>query len=316
MARQNRYYRHSRLAQLRAFCHAVREGGISKAAEKLELAQPTVSLQIQALEQELGEILLERRGPRIQPTPAGQALYELAVPLVQGMDTLPQALADRFGNLNSGEINIATGESTLLYLLPGYVREFADQYPGIHLRLHNVTGRNGMAMLRSDEVDFAVGSLFDVPDDMVYKSLFTFESMLITAMDHPLVDLPQITLKDIAEYGLILPPQNLSTWRRVDQVFRANKLKYRVRLEVGGWEVIKRYVEEGLGISIVTSICLRQSYRLRAFSLRAYFPKRTYGVVYRRGKFLTPQARRFIELMDKRFFSSDDAGTATHADPV
>lgn len=310
MARQTRYYRQSRLSQLRAFCLAVKEGGISKAAEKLELSQPTVSLQIQALEQELGEVLLERRGPRIHTTPAGAALYELAVPLVEGMDTLPQALADKFGNLNSGEVNIATGESTLLYLLPAYVREFADQYPGVHLRLHNVTGRNGLAMLRSDEVDFAVGSLLEVPEDMVYKSLFTFESKLITAMDHPLVELPQITLEDISKYGLILPPQNLSTWRRVDQVFRSHKLNYQVRLEVGGWEVIKRYVEEGLGISIVTSICLRQSYRLRAFSLREYFPQRTYGIVYRRGKFLTPQARRFIELIDKRFFVDDDAASA------
>ncbi|MGH8372137.1 MAG: LysR family transcriptional regulator [Gammaproteobacteria bacterium] len=307
MPRPTRYYRQNRLAQLRAFCHAVKEGGISKAAEKLDLAQPTISLQIQALEQELGEVLLERRGPRIQPTPAGLALYELAVPLVAGMDTLPQALADKFGNLDSGEINIATGESTLLYLLPAYVRDFADRYPRIHLRLHNVTGRNGLAMLRADEVDFAVGSMFEVPDDMVYKALFTFDTMLITAMDHPLVELPQVTLEDIAEYGLILPPQNLSTWRRVDQVFRAHKLKFNVRLEVGGWEVIKRYVEEGLGISIVSSISLRQSYRLRAISLKEYFPKRTYGVVYRRGKFLTPQARRFIELMDKRFFSDDGA---------
>ena len=305
MARKHRYYRQSRLSQLRAFCLAVKEGGISKAAEKLELSQPTVSLQIQALEQELGEVLLERRGPRIQATPAGVALYELAVPLVEGMDTLPQALADKFGNLNSGEVNIATGESTLLYLLPAYVREFADQFPGVHLRLHNVTGRNGLAMLRSDEVDFAVASLLEVPDDMVYKSLFTFEPKLIPAMDHPLVELPEVTLEDIAEYGLILPPQNLSTWRRVDQVFRSHKLNYQVRLEVGGWEVIKRYVEEGLGISIVTSICLRQSYRLRAFSLREYFPQRTYGIVYRRGKFLTPQARRFIELIDKRFFTDD-----------
>src|SRR5690348_10254638 len=189
MVRSARHYQHNRLAQLRAFCHAVKEGSISKAAEKLELAQPTVSLQIQALEQELGEILLERRGPRIAPTPAGLALYELATPLVQGMDTLPQALADKFGRLDSGEINIASGESTLLHLLPPYVRQFAEAYPGIHIRLHNVTGRSGLAMLRADEVDFAVGSLLEVPDDMLYTPLFTYEPMLITAVDHPLAGL-------------------------------------------------------------------------------------------------------------------------------
>src|SRR5579872_4759772 len=224
MSRSPRQHSHSRLAQLRAFCHAVKAGSISKAAEKLELAQPTVSLQIQALEQELGEILLERRGPRIAPTPAGLALYELATPLVQGMDTLPQALADKFGRLDSGEINIASGESTLLHLLPPYVRQFAEAYPGIHIRLHNVTGRNGLAMLRADEVDFAVGSLLEVPEDMVYKAMFNFEPMLITAVDHPLVKLPRPTLEDIAPYGLILPPQFLSTLRRVSEVFRKHGL--------------------------------------------------------------------------------------------
>lgn len=300
MIRSARHYQHNRLAQLRAFCHAVKEGSISKAAEKLELAQPTVSLQIQALEQELGEILLERRGPRITPTPAGLALYELATPLVQGMDTLPQALADKFGRLDSGEINIASGESTLLHLLPPYVRQFAETYPGIHIRLHNVTGRSGLAMLRSDEADFAVGSLLEVPEDMVYKAMFNFEPMLITAVDHPLVKLTRpITLEDIAPYGLILPPQFLSTWRRVSEVFRKHELEYNVRLQVGGWEVIKRYVEEGLGISIVTSICLRQSYRLRTFPMRRYFPERSYGVVHRRGKFLTPQSRRFIDALER-----------------
>ena len=299
MSRSSRHYRHNRLAQLRAFCHTLKEGSISKAAEKLSLAQPTVSLQIQALEKELGEILLERRGPRIAPTPAGLALYEIAVPLVQGMDTLPQALADRFGKLESGELNIASGESTLLHLLPGYVRQFAEAYPGVHIRLHNVTGRSGLAMLRSDEADFAVGSLLEVPDDMLYKPLFNYEPMLICAFDHPLVQLKQVTLEDIAPYGLILPPQFLSTWRRVNEVFSKHKLDYNVRLEVGGWEVIKRYVEEGLGVSIVTSICLRQSYRLRAIPMKRYFPERTYGVVQRRGKFLTPQARRFIESLEK-----------------
>ena len=98
MAELPRQYQHNRHAQLRAFCLAVQLGSISKAAEKLDLAQPTVSLQIQALEQELGELLLERRGPKISPTPAGLALFELALPLVQGMDSLPQALADKFGN--------------------------------------------------------------------------------------------------------------------------------------------------------------------------------------------------------------------------
>jgi DNA-binding transcriptional LysR family regulator len=68
-------------------------------------------------------------------------------------------------------------------------------------------------------------------------------------------------------------------------------------MEAGGWAVIKRYVEMGLGISIVTSICLTGGEKLARISLRDYFPERSYGLIQRRGKVNSPAARRFIELM-------------------
>ena len=71
-----------------------------------------------------------------------------------------------------------------------------------------------------------------------------------------------------------------------------------VVLEAGGWEVIKKYVEMGLGISIVTDVCLTGEEKLVKFPLDEYFPKRTYGIVLRRGKYLSPQAKRFIETME------------------
>ena len=76
-------------------------------------------------------------------------------------------------------------------------------------------------------------------------------------------------------------------------------------LEVGGWEVIKRYVELGLGISIVTSFCLRGHERLATIPVDKYFHGRSFGVVMRRGKFLSPQAKAFLEFMDADFFSAD-----------
>jgi len=74
---------------------------------------------------------------------------------------------------------------------------------------------------------------------------------------------------------------------------------YTVALEVGGWEVIKQYVAMGLGISIVTAICLvdADAARLASRSLSKFFPSRSYGVVTRRGRALSPQARAFIELV-------------------
>ena len=227
-------YKQNRLKQLRAFCHAVRTLSISKAAERMHLSQPSVSLQIKALEQEMDAVPFERRGPRIALTPQGRALYELASPLVEGIDSLPDAFAERCGSLDAGEIHIAAGESTILYLLPEFVERFAAEYPSAEIRLHNVTGREGLERLRADSVDFAVGAMFGAPGDIIYRPIFTYPTVLITPRDHPLTALEEVTLDDIAPYGLILPPRHLSTWRIVDIVFRQHKVEYRVNIEAGG----------------------------------------------------------------------------------
>jgi DNA-binding transcriptional LysR family regulator len=304
------YYKQNRLKQLRAFCFAARSQSISKAAERLFLSQPSVSLQVRALEQEMDITLFERKGPRIALTPEGQVLYELASPLVAGIDQLPDAFAEQRGNLDSGELTIAAGESTILYILPELLARFAERYPGIRLRLHNVTGRDGLAQLRADEVDFAVGSMLETPDDITYQPIYTYDTVLITPSEHPLAARNEITLDDISPYGLILPPRHLSTWRVVELVFQQHDLDYKVALEAGGWEVIKKYVAVGLGISIVSAICLAGDEDLGVAPLGRYFPTRSYGVVLRRGKFLSPAAKRFIEMMDPSFFLEHPPGLA------
>ena len=304
------YYKQNRLKQLRAFCRAARCGSITLAAEELFLSQPTISLQIQALEREMGVVLFERRGPQIRLTPEGEALYKLAEPLVEGIDRLPETFAARYGQLESGELDIAAGESTILYVLPDPVREFARRYPNVRLKLHNVTGRDGLAMLRRDEVDFAVGSMLEVPDEILYRPVVTYDPTLIVPLGHPLAARGEdITLEEISPYGLILPPRHLSTWRIVDLVFRQHNLGYRVALEAGGWEIIKKYVELGLGISIVTDVCLTGEERLARIPLNRYFPRRSYGIVLRQGRYLSPQAKRFIEIMESMFdVETDEKG--------
>ncbi|MFA5627266.1 MAG: LysR family transcriptional regulator [Thiohalomonadaceae bacterium] len=302
----NLYYKQNRLKQLRAFCRTVSVGSITLAAESLFLSQPSVSLQIQALEREFGVTLFERRGPQIKLTPEGETLYKLAEPLVEGMDKLHETFAEQFGQLESGELNIAAGESTILYILPESMKHFTEAYPNIRLKLHNVTGRDGLAMLRADEADFAVGSMLEVPDDISYRPVVTYNPTLITAVDHPLAKKENLRLEDISPYGLILPPRHLSTWRIVDLVFQQHGLAYNVALEAGGWEVIKKYVELGLGISIVTDVCLTGDEQLAQIPLNQYFPRRTYGIVQRKGRFLSPQARRFIDILTQVFVSDGE----------
>jgi DNA-binding transcriptional LysR family regulator len=291
------YYKNNRLKQMRAFCQVVRSGSITVASQKLFLSQPSVTLQIQALERELKTTLFERRGPTMRLTPDGEALYALAEPLVQGVDGLHANFEAQHGRLESGELNIGAGESTILYILPEVVSRFTKAYPGIHLRLHNETGRDGLKMLKSDEIDFAVGSMLDVPDDITYQPLVTFDPVLIVPIGHPLAKKKKVTLEDVSQFGLILPPRHLSTWGVVKYVFQQHKLSFKVTLEAGGWEVIKKYVELGMGISIVTDICLTGNEKLVSIPLADYFPQRGYGLVLRKGKFMSPQANRFVELL-------------------
>jgi DNA-binding transcriptional LysR family regulator len=291
----------NRLRQLRAFCLAAQSGSISRAAERMCLSQPSVSLLIKALEEQLGSRLFERRGPRIRLTEEGQVLLETALPVVDLMDQIPDRFAARLGAVRSGALDIAAGESTILYLLPEYVKRFTVLYPQVKLQLHNVTGRDGLKMLRNGEVDFAVGSMFEMPDDIVYMPIFTYDPMLITSPDHPLASQSRVSLDDISPYGLILPPRHLSTWRIVDLVFHQHGLDYQVVLEAGGWEVIKKFVALGLGVSIVTSICLTGDEPLAAIPLNDYFPQRSYGAVMHKGRQLSLRARSFLEIMEAGF---------------
>ena len=293
------YYKGDRLKPLRAFCQTARLGSVSRAAESLFLSQPAVTLQLQALEREFGTRLFERFGRRWTLTQEGTALFELARPLVEGIDRIDKDFLEKIGDQENAELHIAAGSSTILYLLPEIVSKFRENHPKVQLFLHNVTGQDGLGLLRSDGCDLAVGSVLDVPGDLVYNHAYSFDPMLIMAKDHPLAEKETIKLADLSPFGLILPPKRLSTWRLVDLVFQKNRVPYTVALEVGGWEVIKQYVAMGLGISIVTGICLNEQDkdRLVARNMKEYFPSRSYGVVMRKGKLLSQAAQAFAELV-------------------
>jgi len=291
-------YKSDRLKPLRAFCQTVRLGSVSRASEALFVSQPAITLQLQALERELGVGLFERSGRRLTPTREGQVLYELAQPLVESVDGLAGSFRDKVRGLDAGELNIAANSSTILYLLPRIVELFRAQHPDVRLTLHNAVSADGTDLLRSDTVDLAVGSMLDVPADLSYAPVYRFEPLLIAPPGHPLMARRSLKLEDLSPHGLILPPRRVVTYRLVDRVFQQNRVPFTVALEVGGWEVIKQYVAMGMGISIITSVCLTDADRdrLAARSLKQWFPTRSYGVVVRKGKYLSPQARATVSL--------------------
>jgi LysR family transcriptional regulator, low CO2-responsive transcriptional regulator len=310
------YYKGNRLKQIRAFVAIVKLGTLSRAAESLYLSQPSISLQLQALERELGVELLQRSRRRINLTDAGEALYALARPLIEGWENIDRDFQTKIKGLQAGRLTIAAGSSTIQYLLPELVRQYRERFPAVQLQLANVTGKDGMALLRADDADFAVGSMLDVPNDIAWAPVYHYDPMLITPLDHPLARKESVTLQDLSPYGLILPPQRLSTYRLVDLVFQQNQVPYQVAIEVGGWEVIKEYVAMGLGISIVTGICISEADRARLAvrNMRQYFPQRSYGVVMRKGKFLSAEARAFIDLIRPGLLTHRDYDESGHSE--
>jgi len=310
------YYKGNRLKQLRAFVYTTRLGTLSRAAEALFLSQPSISLQIKALERELGAVLLERTRRRVTLTDAGEALYEMARPLVEGFEGLDREFHTKTRGAQAGKLTVAAGSSTIQYLLPELVKAYRERYPTVHLQLANVTGKDGLALLRADEADIAIGSMLDVPNDIAWAPVYHYDPMLIMPPDHPLAARDDIRLEDLSPYGLILPPQRLTTFRLVDMVFQQRRVPYTVAIEVGGWDVIKQYVAMGLGISIVTGICITDAdrERLAVRNLRRYFPQRSYGVVMRKGKFLSPEARAFIDLIRPGLLTHRDYDEPGHSE--
>ncbi len=290
-------YKQNRFQQLRGFCYTAASGSISKAATRMFLSQPAVTQQIQSLESELGVTLFVRGKARMQLTHDGELLFELTRSLIEELERLDEVFRQRRLEVDEGRLEIAAGMSTILYLLPKYVEAFRQAHPKIELRLHQVTGLEGLERLRSGLVDFAVGPLNQTPEDIEFHPIVSYDPVVITCRGHPLAYKQKLTLAEISQYPLILPPRNLSTWPMIDSTFKRHGLPYQVAMEVGGWEAIKKYVELGLGISVIIRIGITGEENLEVISAADFFPGRTYGVVLRKGQILTPQARRFTGLL-------------------
>lgn len=291
------------LKELRAFCVTYQNGNMSKASEILFASQPTISLQIKKLESELNVLLFERHGPKLKITAEGEILYKIASPLVQGIDHIKDDFQSQHGDLNAGELTIAAAETTLLYTLPEPIHQFVTKYPGIRLKMENVTGRDGRELVASGQVDFAVSSLLNTPVELDYEPFISYSPILIAPPDHPLGKLENVTMHDIAKYGLILPPSQFSSWSLIKMVFALNGTHFKVALEAGGWEVIKRYVEIGLGVSITTTICMTEEDKDKfvIIPLDTYFPNRKYGVIKRKDKLLSSPAKRFVDILNEYY---------------
>ncbi len=164
----------------------VKLGTLTRAAGPSILSQPTVSLLLQALERELGITLLGAPPPPHQPHRRGRGALRIGATAGGVGKTLDRDFQSQVQGLQGRPPTIAAGTSTIKYLLPDMVRRYREHFPEVQLQLANVTGKDGLALLRADEADFAVGSMLDVPNDIAWAPVYHYDPMLITPPDHPL----------------------------------------------------------------------------------------------------------------------------------
>ena len=220
------------------------------------------------------------------------------MPVVVGMDRLPDTFAERHRGELSGEFRIAAGRVSAMYILPELLERFLERYPGTRVNVRTGTGRERLGWLRAYEVDVAFGGADVPPPDLSFHFATASRLFLITAEDHPLAGRESVDIAEVVKYPAIVPPTGTPVRRVADLVIRQHRLAVNAVMEVGGWTVIKRYVEAGVGLSIVPGLCLTDRDRVWRIPFDRYFSDRRYGVLVRRGQVPSLAAERFLELLD------------------
>jgi DNA-binding transcriptional LysR family regulator len=287
------------IQQLKGFYFSAKLGSLTRAAEKMSITQSAVSQQIKSLEEELGVKLFNRFGPRKDLTPNGKLFFDLVTPLIQEIETLKITFDDLKGN-QKGVLTIAGTTFMIINKLPQIIKNFTKKYPHVRLNVLERRWNEIIFLAQSGEIDFGIAPIAGFPSNLSCIKLNPIERVLITCLNHPLSKKKNITLLDIAQYPMITYEKGLVSRDIIDRVFEDLHLDVEVVMEATNSETIKRYVELGIGVSIIPKIALLpdQTPRLEVISVDRYFGKSEYCVILRKGKHVTSWAKNFLLLLE------------------
>lgn len=286
--------------QLRSVREAVRHGfNLSDVAVALHTSQPGVSRRIRELESELGVEIFVRCGKRLTGlTPPGQAVLRLVERLLQDADDLRRAGED-FARQGSGTLTIAATHSQARYALPAAVRDFRREHPNVVLHMRQGTAPQVARMLLDGQADIGVATeaLTDYPGLLAMPG-YAWTHVIVVPRDHALAGGPPPTLADLAALPLITYDTGTTGRTQIDEAFARAGLRMNLVLSAVDADVIKTYVELGLGVGLIASIAFdeQRDQALRAIDARHLFPPHTTRIAVRRGAYLRDFAYRFITL--------------------
>jgi len=281
------------LRELRSFCAAARLASISRAAELLDIGQPTATTHIKKLEAELDIQLFDRIKRPIQLTPVGAALAQIATPLVEGIDSL----AAHAGVVQQeAPVRVAAIHEMIPHTLVQAVRVFLRTHPHVHLRINAGRREEIMRMVEEGEADVGLVPSPEREFDFEFLPLLPYERVLITPLGHPLLDMPMLTLEELAKHPLIMMAKGTRTRRIVEAEFSRRGLQYEIVVELDSMDTIKRYVALGMGVSIGPSIVVEphDTDEIGVVKLPHLLPVEQVGIIWLRGKTLSQHAQEFV----------------------
>lgn len=290
--------------QLRIIREAARcNFNLTEVGNALFTSQSGVSKHIKDLEDELGVELFVRKGKRLLGlTDPGRELLEIVERILLDANNIKN-LVEQYSKRDEGQLTVVATHTQARYSLPPVITEFKKAFPKVHLKLHQAGPGEIVTMLLNGEADIGVATeaLADVTrlDSFPY---YSWHHAVIVPAGHPLERVQPLTLAAIAEYPIVTYHEGLTGRARIDQSFADAGIAPDVAMSALDADVIKTYVELGLGIGIIASMAFNpaKDSDLRLLKCDHLFAANTTYIALRRGHYLRSFAYRFIELCSSR----------------
>jgi DNA-binding transcriptional LysR family regulator len=285
------------LHHLRIFYTVAQRRSITAAAADLLLSQPAVSLQLKALEKELGLALFQRGGARLRLTQAGEVLHRAAVSMLHAKDEAERAISElRDGT--RGRLILGAGTTGGMYVLPRIVQAYKRLWPETEILFHVGTTDQILEKLLQNVLDMGLvgGPIED--RRLLVEPICADEVVLIAAPTHPIASLAKVTLKDLGGMPFIVPETGSRTRQLVEKRLRGSGVPLAIAMQLPGTEGVKRAVEGALGVGMVSRYSVENECRagvLQRIPIEGFGITRTMNMVSRAQKYFSPVALRFRE---------------------
>lgn len=284
--------------QLKIIREAARQNyNLTEVANMLFTSQSGVSRHIRELEEELEIEIFIRRGKRLLGmTEPGKALLVIAERILNEASSI-RRLADLFTNEDSGVLTIATTHTQARYSLPVVIKAFRNLFPEVRLELIQGTPQEIETLIHSGAADIGIASeRLSTDPSLVAYPWFRWHHSLLVPQAHPLIQSNPLTLDDISRWPLITYRQGVTGRSRIDEAFARRSLTPDIVLSAQDSDVVKTYVELGLGIGLVADHACSDGGELVRLNTQHLFDTNTVWLGIRRGQLQRNYVWRFIEL--------------------